>query len=569
MASRVTATLLALALLAPTAATGQRRRREAPIPLPQTNIPDRKPMPDPAIEDRKPGAQQRKQGSGLWSSVKGAFARGVALVRSWHGSLSRLMPSAVAWAVMGTPLYLLLVLILVRRRRGRAPTRARKSTPAPTRPVSPAVRAAAEGPRKEEEIAALEHSPAEQLLLAGPMPLHEAFVVLGPDELALSTLRDSFAAKMDELAWSAAVHNTNTRLLEPVRQCWIKALVAARLKAWLQADPLVAQAGLEVTVPELHEVTEVGSLALIQPSGLGADLSEAQESLVQHARTALQQVWEVPSPHALMVVGRRSKITALLGDATIDLYALALLLHGVQALDNGATAQANPVELSAEFRRALAEHRRISELPVGGEGCAVHALHAAGGGCLDGIGTLCAAAGGAAFSAMAVTLKLSKVVSGLSSPQQEACQRLGELAASALADARSADGTTLTANIHSMLGGALLEVAARRAEDLVHVARRLNKQPLWTDTAAAPDLALARLHRSLLQNCQRQSEAARRRLLEIFARLAYEGQQQDNRALAHCRLGYAVAGLGTALLRSTSTDLLSAGREAVAALTPG
>ena len=61
------------------------------------------------------------------------------------------------------------------------------------------------------------------------------------------------------------------------------ALAAERVKAWLEADPLVSRTGLAVGMPDLHEVSELGSVMLTQPDGLGADLNEAQEDLLQRA----------------------------------------------------------------------------------------------------------------------------------------------------------------------------------------------------------------------------------------------------------------------------------------------
>jgi len=587
MGSKAPLLLVAAVLLTPALAEAQHRGRlrQAPIRFPQDNIPERKPLPGTELESKatdkaKPAAAE---GPGIWETVKGTAAESVGVVRDWHRELSKHLPPIAAWAVLATPIYLLLLLVLLVRRRRRIPRVRRREprpahpAPAPTRSkaktaATPAAPASQPEPRKEEEIPPLEHGPAEQLLLGADVGIHEAFVVMGADEPGLAVLRQALGAAIDEVTWSAAVSSQNHELLRPVWDRWIKALAAERVRAWLKGDPLVSRPGLLVGMPDLHELSELGSVILTRPDGLGADLNDAQEGLLQQARWALQQVWQDPKPHALMMVARRTKVPTLLGDATVEAYPLALLLHGVAALDHAAPSQGNPVDLGHEFRKALADHQDLVGTPVGGEGVAVHALNAVGGGRLEGIGTIAASMAGAAFSPMAVTVKVSKIVGELEPLQQESCERLGALVNAVLQNRKSGDGAAIVANVRRVLGREAAEAAAKRAEALVPLAKKLSKRPLWPDAPSStesPDAVLAQLHRTLVQHALRQCAAAEKRVFEIIEKLSFEGKAGDNRPLAARRLGYAVACFGMALLRSTSTDLLSAGREAVSTLTRG
>lgn len=587
MGSKAPLLLVAALLLTPALAGAQQRGRlrQAPVRFPQDNIPERTPLPGAEPEKKATeGPRPADEGPGLWDTVKGTAGESIGVVRDWHRELSKHLPPIAAWAVLGVPVYLLLLLVLLARRRRRIP-RVRRHEPKPARaaPAPPRSKAKTKAtptaappsqpePRKEEEIPPLEHSPAEKLLLGAGVGIHEAFVVMGADEPGLTALRQAMGAAIDEVTWSAAVSSQNHELLQPVWERWIKALAAERVGSWLKDDPLVSRPGLLVGMPDLHEVSELGSVILTRPDGLGADLNDAQEGLLQQARWALQQVWQDPKPHTLMMVARRTKVPALLGDDSVEAYPLALLLHGVAALDHGGPSQGNPVDLGHEFRKALADHQELVGTPVGGEGVAVHALDAVGGGRLEGIGTIAASMAGAAFSPMAVTVKVSKIVGELDTLQQESCERLGALVNAALQDRKSGDGAAIVANIRRVLGREAAEAAAKRADALVPLAKKLSKRPLWPDAPSStesPDLVLAQLHRTLVQHALRQCAAAEKRMFDIIEKLAFEGKAGDNRSLAGRRLGYAVACFGMALLRSTRTDLLSAGREAVSALTRG
>jgi hypothetical protein len=589
----IAAALLAALVLAAGPSRAQRRRKKnAPVHFPQDNIPERRPTPglgpdeETKKEDRKQGQEKaaRDDGPGAWETIVGTAGECVGVVKGWHGKLTEHLPAPAAWVVLAAPVWLLLLLFLLRARRRRAPRRARtKKRAKPKVEEAPQPRTRREsriadatpkprGTRSDPaKIPTLEHSPAERLMLMtdeGQVSLHEAFVAMGADAHSVLALRQVTRDAIDEPTWLAAVKNQKVSLLRPLRARWTKSLAARRVQGWLEADPLVSDAKLAVGMPELHEVSELGSVLLSRPDGLGADLNEAQEGLLQQARWILQQSWQKPSPYVLMVVARRSKVRALLGNPDIDHYALALALHGVEAVDHGASAQGNPAGLGEEFTNALAEHRQVVDTAVGGEGCAVHALNAIGGGRREGIGTICASMAGAAFSPMAVTLRISKIVGGLSSAQQQACERLGTLVQEALATPKAGDGAAMMTNIRRVLGQEVVNAAARQIDETASRLKRLTREPVWIggSTSETPDQVLVGLHRTLLQHTKRQTEAAEQRLFGIIEKLAYAGKQGENLALGMQRLGYAVACFNMALLRSASTELLSSGREAVGEL---
>jgi hypothetical protein len=586
--------LAALALATgPSEAQRRRKKKTAPIHFPQDHIPERRPTPlvdekqEPAAKSGKPEkkAAAEDDGPGVWETISGTAGECVGVVKDWHEELTEYLPEPAAWVVLAAPIWLLLLLFLLRARRRRIPRpRKKKAKPKVEEAPKPGTRresrvtdatphpkAARADPAK---IPPLEHSPAEKLMLMTDetqVSFHEAFAAMGVDAHSVRALRQVARDAIDEPTWLAAVKNQNVRLLRPLRQRWTKALAALRVQGWLESDPLVSDAKLAVGMPELHEVSELGSVLLSRPDGLGADLSEAQEGLLQQARWILQQSWQNPTPYALMVVARRSKVRALLGNPDIDHYALALALHGVEAVSHGASAQGNPAGLGEEFESALKEHRQLVDTSVGGEGCAVHALNAIGGGRHDGVGTICASMAGAAFSPMAVTLRISKIVGGLGTAQKDACERLGTLAQEALSRPKSGDGAAMMANIRRVLGAEVVSAAARQLEETVGRIKRLTREPIWIggSTAETPDQVLVGLHRSLLSHAKRQAEAAEQRLFGIIDKLAYAGKQGENLALGMQRLGYAVACFNMALLRSASTELLSAGREAVGELGAG
>jgi hypothetical protein len=156
---------------------------------------------------------------------------------------------------------------------------------------------------------------------------------------------------------------------------------------------------------------------------------------------------------------------------------------------------------------------------------------------------------------------------------REALSALGKAVATILTQPNRGDGAAFVKNWQRLLGQPVLDEAVQLATELAKGASRAAvRQALWPDgdgNAQRPDLAVARLHQQLTAYARQQAQAAQAREEAILQRLAYVGARGESRAIAHRRLGYAVAGFGTELLRSTGTELLSAGREAVtAARTP-
>jgi hypothetical protein len=193
-----------------------------------------------------------------------------------------------------------------------------------------------------------------------------------------------------------------------------------------------------------------------------------------------------------------------------------------------------------------------------------------GGRHLDGIGLLLAAAAGAAFSSSTVILRISKRLGEIKAPPLVAAfGRLGARACAALDDEGSPDRAVLLENLRFVLGQPLLDREHKRATALAREAERLAaREPLWKEKVTAerqsPELALASLHEVEVKLALERAGQAQRRLLELIDRLAHPGGADEEQTLGHRRLGDVLAGLGAPLLRNTSTEILSAGREALA-----
>jgi hypothetical protein len=572
--------LVGLAVVA-AAWPAEAQRRKASPQLPRSSLRERPPMP--LAPEEEPESAEEKEGPGFLETVSMFFGACVDTVQEWHKELSRQMSPMAAWGVLASPLGLVVLLILVarwRRRRPRRKGRAKaRGAPAPGPVANPVAAPAAPAPARpekqaEEEIPPLELSSLQRLLLApieDAPSLHETLIVLGSGEGAIRALRKAAAATIDDVRWSAAVSSRQLDLLRPLQAQWVKELAALRVEGWLAADARVERHGLQVSMPPGTEVDDLPSLTLTQPSGLGVTLDESQQELLDQGRRALGNVWaNAAQPYSLVVAARRARLPELLGEEAVraNVFPLALLLHGLDAFSRGGLSESSPVTLSQEFQHTLKEHRQLMDAAVAGEGCAVHALHAIGGGRADGIGMLFASVAGAAFSPMAVTLRISKIAGNLPPVEQEFLSRLGELAASALERPKSGDGAAVLGNLRRLLGQELLDAEAKRNDELGRSMRRLAKEPLWPSSKVeAPDVALVQLHGAMVAHCRKQAAAAERRMLAVLEKLAYAGQQGENRGIAYRRLGYAFAGIGPALLRSASTEILSAAREAMGALT--
>jgi len=152
---------------------------------------------------------------------------------------------------------------------------------------------------------------------------------------------------------------------------------------------------------------------------------------------------------------------------------------------------------------------------------------------------------------------------------QGALPRLGALVARAL-EGETEDSQHLIANIRWVLGLELLALELERINAATKpIERTLAKDPLWSgkgEGTTRPDAAIWELHRARVSETLAAARQAERRLMEILHQLAAAGGGGEDQRKSHARLGYAVASLGMPLLRSASTELLSAGREAISAM---
>ena len=481
---------------------------------------------------------------------------------------------------------LLVVLVVVRRRRP-AVSRSAPAQPRPQRAPKPErvdridpgprKRKAPQAPTGRESVPPAELGVEQTVLLTrseGDPSLHDTLLALGPDLVALRSLRQASLEAMDPLSWAGMVKDRRAGRLARLALAWSRQVALQRVEAWLRAHPLVKGGNLEVQVPGSLEPADLASLALTQPDGLGVTLDGEQTAVLDHARSALSRAF-ADQPFALLAAS--SDLGALLPEelqAELEQghprHALPLLCGGISALDWAAKAGLGRPGIGAEFREALREHAKLVGTPVPSEGPVAHALEVVGGGRMEGIGLLLAATAGAAFSSSTVILRISKRIGEIkANPLLSTFARLGSLACAALDDESSPDRALLLENVRFLLGEPLLDRASKRAAALAREAERLAaKEPLWKGGAAeeckSPELALFSLHELQVKLALERAKQASERLLELIDRLAHPGGSGEEQIIGHRRLGYVIAGLGAPLLRKTSTELLSAGREAMA-----
>lgn len=523
------------------------------------------------------------------------------IFRSWHRSLSRFLPEELAWSLLVillcAPLYVAVAYAIYHRRTRRkrthdgdnddfvekaAPTRAKRST------TTVQALGADSSTKKEERDPAevrmeLTLDPVHEVLhLPGQhgVSIYETFVGVGPDADALRGFSRAAHAKLEPATWATAVSDRRAALLERLGTDFVNRVATQRLAKWLSQHPLVGGAGLSVQVPELFETSEVATLDVTRRDGLGAELSPQQKQLVQQSRKALAQVFAASgNPFHLIVAANENEVRALLGEAWSkeSPYGLSLLLSGLSSLEHGIAMGLSSRTLGKEFREALAEHRRIVDTPVPAEGCALHAIQLGDGLALDGMGIFWAAVAGASFSVSSVVVRISQQIARVRSDAQlNALKYLGIAIANALEHPEGVDCQAISMNLSTMLGIDRLEAEGKRCVELSRLAEKeLEREPLWagTDNPACkgdfrPDIAIIELHRRKLEAMQHHAVLARQRLLQIIDKLSYAGDQQASHELALRRVGYVIAGIGMPLLRSTSTDLMSAGREAIRVLNP-
>ncbi len=543
--------------------------------VPQKGDEERTP---PNLEDgahSKEGAQEEGDfdlKEVLWGTYK--ECEGVLL--DWHRWLSGYMSPYVAWGVLSSPIWFSLIFFLIRAATGNGPAGVKKKKQQTLSRKESVLRPLI-GEEKEPEAPPLELIPTEKLLTAAEQKrpsIYETFLILGANEDVLRSFRRIVAEDLEAVYWEAAIKDGRTDLLRSLRAKWVKDLAVKRVVAWLSEHPHVTHAGLKVNAPPAYDVSELDSLTLTQPDGLGAQISANQLVLLKQARTGLAQVFQAAeNPYTLFLVAQACKISALSGfknDGDREPYPLALLFTGLKALSHGTTVQLNTAQHAQEFSQAIEEHHRLVKTDVPGEGCVVHALYRTAGVSLPGIGSLLASAAGAAFSPASVVISVSKQVNALSHDQQNAIARLGAAFLEAFGKKEGSDCKAILANLRRLLGVELLEAEGQRVHALGRLTERLSsKEPLWQSKSTPvppPDLALVKLHQKMVEHLRRQAPLVERRILEIWDKLAFAGSKADNLQNAHCRIGYVVVGLGMNLLHSTSTDLLSIGREAASKL---
>ena len=518
------------------------------------------------------------------SSRKSVFTKAWKKVSAWHAKLSKTMPEGAAWAALSSPIWLPLLIVLLIRW-GRA--RARRPRPKKDSPQAESARAGGR-PKKKKRPPTLVGLSAGAEPVDDPRPeLSREQAVLSAAEgeapslyttfLGLGTAADtveSFCAaaqlRLDAAGWAAAVAEGRPDRMRNLRRQWVLRLGMQRVVAWLREHPLLDQ--LVVQAPDQVSQSAVDSLTVTQPDGLAADLSDAQRELVGRGRQALAAMLEgIDRPFHLLGVARRQKLPALIsgdddGDE-LDAFYIATLIEGLASATHSADVGLGEVEL-AEFRGALAEHRKLGDIPVGAEGPAVHVLVNIGGESLAGIGTMMASAAGAAYSTSAVVLRLSKKAGDYG--HDRPLTRLGALAIDVILDIKAGDGETIWRNAGDLFGISRLADELKRIDQIIKARHRQTGKSLWPENpneeTKRPDAALLELHRAQVSYAAKEAEVARARLYEILAALCNRGKDSSAETIAMRRLGYALAGIGAPLLRSTSTEMLSAAREVISTI---
>jgi hypothetical protein len=571
--------LIAALACVPTSAAGQRRRKGRPPASLPSNLPPARPPPPSSVGADRPAAKS----GGPASRPATSLIPGVS--------------NELALAGAGGLVLLLVILMVARRRRlpprvaqpmpaprgaagqallakpERRPERRMHDTPAP--PPGRKRKATALATTREASQPALELRPEQTVLFTregGAPSLYDTLAALGPDLLAVRCLRQAAVESLDSLTWAATVKDCRPQRLARLATTWTRQVALERAAGWLRSHPLVQGGNLEVQVPGSLEPSDLANLTLTQRDGLGVSLGGELGPLLDHARAALARAF-TEQPMALLAAS--SALGQLLPkEAHADHeegyppHALSLLVGGMTAFDWAVQAGLSKPGMGNELRDALREHTKLVGTPVPAEGSVAHALEVLGGGKLEGTGMLLAAVAGAAFSSSTVILRVSKRIGEIkANPLLAAFARLGGLACAALDDESSPDHTALMENQRFLVGEPLLEREVKRAAALCKDVEKLAREPIWKGGPGdlqSPDLALVTLHEAQMKQAFQQAVQARERLADMLDRLAHPGGSGEEETIGHRRLGYVLAGLGAPLLRSASTELLSAGREAMA-----
>jgi len=466
----------------------------------------------------------------------------LAFLFRWQKDLSKSMPSAVAWVALAAPFWLpfciwLLVINLRRRRRRRV-----LATPSePPLPRLPEVSRDAPPPLEltgEQDLLARQNNAAS---------LYETFVALGPTAEAVAAWRRVASEELTPELWSALVAGQHENLLPRLRARWLKRLARERIRVWLLAHDVITRDSLDIQLPDDLEVASLNELGLVGHDGLGIDPDGPQDELLRETRRLLALAYRgADSPYSLELLSKRTGSRALLlgADEHSELpstHALAVLLCGLPVLERAAAAGLFDKALGNRLRAVLAEAKAVD---VPAEGCASHALLGLPAPEPPGIGMLLAALTGAAIGPASVALAISRELGAVSAAPLE---RLGHLAAKALAEPHDLGGQHINHQLLDLLGQQRLEQEHQRARALEHdIERRAHKEPLWPAVSGsrAPDVALVQLHRRKVEHVLAQVQTASACLTRVLAKVAYAGRTKSDQSIAAGRLGYALAGLG-------------------------
>jgi hypothetical protein len=542
---------------------------------------------------------EEEEGEGFFT-LAGEFLDEVSnTVMGWQKQLTKHMPDVAAWGVISAPLWFVILLTLVRRARrpkhastarskNKEKPKADRKSEAERRAEKSKGKAADDtrSKRREKRKTKVQDAPAEvfkptpvqHLLMMqdGRRPsLLETFCVLGADMDAIVGLRRAAMEELDASMWASAINFKDLEALRPFRKRWVKETAALRIQRWLSEHPFVSRDNLHVTMPARLQLGEFEGMTLTEPSGLGVELEADQQQLIEMARQMLRKICkEAENPYVVLWVAREAEVPELVGCSEDDLkdlwpYRLALLLVGMPALEHGIQARLSSQDGARGLKEALAEHKKLVDTPVPAEGCAVHTLHLSGGTQLEGMETLLAAVAGAAYSANAVVMKISKAAADVpGNESHDALVNLGEMVSQVLADPKSAESVRIADNLKWLVGDKDLKRAIKLAGEVTKGTDKLAaKQAVWEeDTASTPDQACAEIAAVSARLLSALSTQAVERMYDILVKLAYAGQDNANAQIACRRLGYAFAGLGAEVVAGTGTDLLSARREAAGSL---
>ena len=487
-------------------------------------------------------------------------------IQAWHAGLSRHIPSALAWGILGAPLLLPPLVWLVWRRRARGDQRSSGqrgellrlvTIPDPTAPSAPQAQA-------PHALAHLLETPlpCTTPTAAEPTSLHEVYVALGARPDLLSPFLGELSARFDASGWIALLKTSTSEPLSGICSLWIKTVARERISSWLAEHPALAEDGLVVHLPHELDAAALDAISILRADGLAVEPDGLQAELLRQLRRGLTLAYRGgDNPFVLETVARKAALPAIHQgvDDTVELrshYPLAVLLFGLPA-HRKAVAAGLSVGTDDELTHHLAEHRRRQNAPSEAEGTAFHLL-LQGGSLSPGMGMALASIAGGSFSPASVVLHLSKAIKDLSSGAAKALEALGIEGALALRE-RPALGELLLANLKRSLGSETLEEALQSATNALREFEKTGTREAFISGLRqhqAPDFSLLRHHRQRVAEKLEQLPQAVFRTQQLWAKLSYAGSTAHDRTIAARRLGYFLAGLGPEFFRGAPRELL-------------